>query len=343
MRSNMSSSSMHNALRSVLIRFTFQSSRPCPCLRRNIHTSRPAQARHKPKHKSIKAADMNLTIARSVSKKRRMTIDRYTPEEKAGLSERYTPEQIAAIEAGEEAIDPQDLEEQGALKNDVLMPHYLDDFSMHHPVVDKPIRAPESNYDPNLRLKTQDEYVEEIADYIKSLPEDAEPDTVDWMRFMDKQRLTVGKPEAENNTPSSLAPTLPKIDALQPTIVREDTDPILQRLIRQTGYDAKQIDRFRIKQLVHHRVVNQTRMGKQQKEYYLTIAGNENGMLGIGEGKSREPEDAQRQAKFNAIRNLRPVPRYEDRTIFGDVKAKVGATVVELMTRPPGVCPVPTN
>ena len=281
---------------------------------------------------------MGMTVSRNVSKDRHMDIQKYTPEEKALLLQQYTPEQVAAIEAGEEAVDLADMEEQGIIRQDPLSPNYLDDFSQHHPVVDKPIRPPESNHDPNLRLKTQDEFVQEIADYIKSLPEDAEPDTVDWMRFMDNQRLTVGKEEAENHTPSSLAPTLPKIDSLQPTINREDTDIALQRLMRQTGYEQKQIERFRIKILVQHRVVNQTRMGKQQKEYYLTIAGNERGMLGIGEGKSAEPEDAQRQARFNAIRNMKPVPRYEDRTIFGDVKGKVAGTVVELFTRPPGEC-----
>jgi hypothetical protein len=39
---------------------------------------------------------------------------------------------------------------------------------------------------------------------------------------------------------------------------------------------------------------------------------------------------------MNAIRNMRPVPRYEDRTIYGDVEAKVGASVVQLSARSPG-------
>lgn len=39
---------------------------------------------------------------------------------------------------------------------------------------------------------------------------------------------------------------------------------------------------------------------------------------------------------MNAIRNMRVVPRYEERTIFGEVEAKVGATVVQLGARPPG-------
>jgi small subunit ribosomal protein S5 len=91
-----------------------------------------------------------------------------------------------------------------------------------------------------------------------------------------------------------------------------------------------------VKNLVNHRVVNQTRLGKIQSMYYLTIAGNENGMIGIGEGKAIENEDASKQAMMNAIRNMRPVPRYEDRTIYGDVEAKVGASVVQLSARSPG-------
>jgi hypothetical protein len=59
-------------------------------------------------------------------------------------------------------------------------------------------------------------------------------------------------------------------------------------------------------------------------------------MLGIGEGKAAEDEDGRRQAMMNAIRNMKPVPRYEERTIYGDVEAKVGASVVQLSARSPG-------
>jgi len=118
--------------------------------------------------------------------------------------------------------------------------------------------------------------------------------------------------------------------------IAEDLDPRILRLSQQTGMTPEQIRRLRVKNLVNHRVVNQTRLGKIQSMYYLTIAGNENGMIGIGEGKAIENEDASKQAMMNAIRNMRPVPRYEDRTIYGDVEAKVGASVVQLSARSPG-------
>lgn len=76
----------------------------------------------------------------------------------------------------------------------------------------------------------------------------------------------------------------------------EDTDPRLLRLSQQTGMSLLDISRLRVKNLVNHRVVNQTRMGKIQSLYFLTIAGNENGMIGIGEGKAAEDEDGRRQA-----------------------------------------------
>lgn len=117
----------------------------------------------------------------------------------------------------------------------------------------------------------------------------------------------------------------------------QDTDPRIMRLCQQTGMVPAEVAKLRVKNLVNHRVVNQTRMGKIQSLYFLTIAGNENGMIGIGEGKAAEDEDGRRQAMMNAIRNMRPVPRYENRTIYGDVEAKVGASVVQLSARSPGM------
>ncbi|KAF2166045.1 hypothetical protein M409DRAFT_66936 [Zasmidium cellare ATCC 36951] len=117
---------------------------------------------------------------------------------------------------------------------------------------------------------------------------------------------------------------------------QEEEDPRLLRLSQQTGLTKEAIRKIRVKNLVSHRVVNQTRMGKIQSLYFLTIAGNQDGMLGIGEGKAAEDEDGRRQAMMNAIRNMKPIPRYEERTIFGEVEGKVGASIVKLSSRPPG-------
>lgn len=118
----------------------------------------------------------------------------------------------------------------------------------------------------------------------------------------------------------------------------ESEDPQQLRLRQQTGLTKEQIRRLRTKQLVQHRVVNQTRMGKISSVYCLTIAGDGDGMLGIGEGKAAEFEDASKQAVRNAIKGMKPIPRYEERTIFGEVQGKVGASVVQLSARAPGKC-----
>ncbi len=116
----------------------------------------------------------------------------------------------------------------------------------------------------------------------------------------------------------------------------EDEDPHMLRLSQQTGLDRTEIRKLRVKNLISHRVVNQTRMGKIQSLYFLTIAGNQDGMLGIGEGKAAEDEDGKRQAMMNAIRNMRPIARYEERTIYGEVEGKVGGSIVQLSARSPG-------
>lgn len=138
--------------------------------------------------------------------------------------------------------------------------------------------------------------------------------------------------EGENTSTRDNKAKAPKKDQQQ----EEETDPHMLRLSQQTGMTRDEIRRIRVKNLVSHRVVNQTRMGKIQSLYFLTIAGNQDGMVGVGEGKAAEDEDGRRQAMMNAIRNMKPIPRYEERTIFGDVEGKVGATVVQLSARPPG-------
>ncbi|KAL8953516.1 MAG: hypothetical protein Q9222_000618 [Ikaeria aurantiellina] len=307
-----------------------------PTSRRAFRTCTHLRARPSPKHKSIKASDLGL--AKKNEEHKSITgkdLRPYSEKEKAALAETYTPDQIAAIEAGEAAVDPQDLAEQGAMRVDPMRINYLDDFATIHPVVDKPIRAPEENYDPNLRFKTEDELAGDLTNWVNDLPD--QPERLDWMKFMDNTRLTVGKPEAELNPRSYLAPEIPKLGLLKPaTAESEEIDAPTRRLMRQTGFTYREIRRFRVKNLVQHRVVNQTRLGKIQSMYYLTVAGNGRGLIGVGEGKSAEPEEARTQAKNAAIRNMQPVPMYEGRTIFGDVKGKVSATEVELMTRPPG-------
>lgn len=145
-----------------------------------------------------------------------------------------------------------------------------------------------------------------------------------------------------------VAPTIPKIN--DPSIrwtsltdsdansgAQDDESAIAYaRLAKQINQSVDQIKRYRTKVLVTHRVVNQTRLGKIASVYFLCVAGNERGMVGIGEGKAAEGDEAMRMAKLAAIRNMKPIRRYENRTIYGEVHGKVGAVELVLAARPPG-------
>lgn len=310
-------------------------------LRRHLHSSQ--QLRQRPDYPKIPNKASRDPSRKHVAKLKTTADDfkAYSEEDKKKLIThfKYTPAQLAAIEAGEAAVDPKDLAEQATMREDSFAFEYYDDFATIHPVIDKPVRAPEENYDPKMRYKNEDEIAGDFVKFIEEMPEDFT--RLDYMKFTENLRLTVGKEQAERKPVSSLAPAIPKgLEALKQTGVGKpgefEVDPGMKRLMRQTGFSLDDIRKFRVKNLVVHRVTNQTKMGKIMSIYYLTIAGNGRGLLGIGEGKSTEPEEARRQAQYAAIRNVQPIPRYEDRTIYGDVKVKVGAVELELMTRPPG-------
>lgn len=109
-----------------------------------------------------------------------------------------------------------------------------------------------------------------------------------------------------------------------------------QEIKRITGLRLRDVQSLYCKILVSRSVSNQTRMGKIRSASIVAIAGNGNGRLGIGMAKSTDNNTAAVTAKMLAIRNMKPIRRYENRTIFGDSKGKVGGTVVELFNRPPG-------
>lgn len=282
----------------------------------------------------------------------------YTPEEKARLAKAYSPEQMAAIEAGEASIDPNDLAEQYALRNDADALSYIDDFSAIEPVVDHHLRAPPTD-DRGLKLKTPNDILDEVTEFIENdsaMEADDEASAqkaVDsLMNYLEKMSFAHGDTSGGRQdilVPDIMNPgeTLETIGE-QPSIKKlqdlsknrsDSLTPELEALVKVTGYSPDQIKGLRVKTLVSHSVVNQTRLGKVRKMYVLSVAGNGNGLLGIGEGKSEDGSSARIQSNYAAIRNMQPILRYEGRTIFGDVKGKVGAVELKLMHRPPGTYP----
>lgn len=60
-------------------------------------------------------------------------------------------------------------------------------------------------------------------------------------------------------------------------------------------------------------------------------------MIGLGEGKSRDGmRTALVKAHWNAVKNLTPIPRYEKRTIVGDIEYKFHAVKLFIKSAPSG-------
>jgi len=312
-----------------------------PVLRRDIHAS-PIRFQNKPK-----AGDDDLPQQYTQSRK-------LTDEE---IKTNFTPAQAAAIRAAEETNSDILNQNTGHRNGQPWTTSYYDDFTEIDPVVDKPVQAPWSNIDETSRLKTEEEFNDEIYQFMQNMPADDKAAEQAWENFYQNTRLTVGREEAEKNPRSAQAPALPLMGKNgQPPREKKKPDasgkkrdekpgergqedeisPALVRLMQMTGLDRRQLRALKVRSIIQHRVVNQTRLGKIQKQYWLSIAGNGNGLLGIGEGKSEASPEALLQSQYRAIRNMQPVLRYENRTIFGDIKGKSGATELELYARPPG-------
>ncbi|KAK7747048.1 28S ribosomal protein S5, mitochondrial [Diatrype stigma] len=360
-------------------------------------------ARRRPRFKSIRADEMGLTTPEKVEEHAQTTFPGYSPEEMEILRQKYTPEQMAALEAGEAAIDPRDLTIQARLRRDPYRLPYLDDFSRVMPIVDKRQRNPDAPAfpDPNARFMDKRENLEDFMQWgrdivppelqhllesssvfappqlsaddearIRDLPEaEREREMARLQRDLAAAEVERMKPlrahlekvmplEAakfwnerstmtDKGTPgqTAMVPALGKklrgVEGLfTPPIDPEDKglddSGRYKDLKRRMGMNVPELLDIKVKTLVSRRVDNQSRLGKIQSFWVLAIAGNRDGRLGIGEAKSVEPVVAQAKAKMLAIQNLQPIRRYEDRTIFGKVKAKVGATIVEIAARPPG-------
>ncbi|KAF2691368.1 37S ribosomal protein-like protein S5, partial [Lentithecium fluviatile CBS 122367] len=332
--------------------------------KRSLHAStiRPAR-RRRPHYPSIKAEDLKL-----LNQAAETQFPSYDKSETNILSKRYTPSQIAAIKAAETAIDAKDLLTQSQLRTDPWRLPYADDLSEVDPITDQPeklspedIPGPHAFRDNNdverdaaIARVTNEQLAKFYPDGIPDgeLSPEEERKLHEAMDAAFMQATLDPRTSFHSSNPrtvaaladprhSIVAPSLPRIENRMVRQTRrlsseEEEDPRQKRLLQYLDWDKKKLRSIRVKTLVVHGVTNQTRMGKIRSMYYLTIAGNQDGLLGVGEGKSVEPDEGRKQSVMAAIRNMRPVPRYENRTTFGDLEWKVGATKVQLMARPPG-------
>jgi len=124
-------------------------------------------------------------------------------------------------------------------------------------------------------------------------------------------------------------PEDPEDDGLDPT-------GTYIKLKQVTGMKMADILSVLTNRIVLRTVSNQTRLGKIRSHSVIVVAGNGDGRLGLGEAKSTDATIATETATLLAIRNMKPIRRYENRTIYGNVEAKISGTVVKLAARPPG-------
>ncbi|KAK3320882.1 ribosomal protein S5, C-terminal domain-containing protein [Cercophora scortea] len=368
------------------------------CRHHQFHSSAQLEARRRPRFKSVRAEEMGLVSEKKVQEYSDKTFPRYTQEEMEALAEQYSPAQLAALEAGEAAIDPRDLTIQGRLRVDPYRMPYIDDFAEIQPIIDRrPRKQPPP--DPNARFMNLDEFTEDLikwadkfqtgpvtgtlkklTDFVpkeyRKKPEGQWPGAIrdraheDFALYIQEEAskpptdpdvAAVSGPtdadvleyilerssmtDGNRTSNSALAPALPaKVpgvtglykNAIDPADEGLDDTGIYQELKKRTGMTVREIMGIRCAELVQRFVSNQTRLGKIRSTSSLWVAGNGHGWLGIGIAKSVEPMAANQRAKMLAIRNMRPIRRYEERTIYGNVEAKVGGSVVRLFSRPPG-------
>ncbi|CAK7897433.1 37S ribosomal protein S5, mitochondrial [[Candida] anglica] len=118
---------------------------------------------------------------------------------------------------------------------------------------------------------------------------------------------------------------------------RADRKAFTKGLSNLTGLDEGYVSRLYVRPIVMKRVSCQTSKGKIPNFYALTVVGDKNGMIGLGEGKSRDGmRTALGKAHWNAVKNLTPITRYEDRTIIGNIDHRYHAVKLFLKSAPSG-------
>lgn len=214
--------------------------------------------------------------------------------------------------------------------------------------------------------KTHAEAFENIEKEWKAKPANSVGQTAEWWDSIDKhffdelqnelglQSYSVLEPsysevhkQVHGDDPltanGALAPELGKVPGVEGLYQgldkpngTDDEDPTFKLVRLTTGMNSVDIMRLMTKTVVIRRVAQETRLGKVIRFHAMILAGNGNGRLGIGEAKSTDLVIAVSTARLLSMRNMRPIRRYENRTVYGDIESKVSGTVVKLSARPPG-------
>ncbi len=362
-------------------RWSCARARPATC--QALHSSAQLWQRRRRRFSNVLAEEMGLVTPRDVDAFSKEKFPDYTAPELDALGQQYTKEQMAALVAGEAAIDPHDMTVQGRLRTDIARPQYIDDYAVMQPGgID---RRPRTKPRPNTtraRFMSEAQFADDFFEWLDSfgpkakeglehkagadseavrnmteaefdrwieeqvgrgLADPTMPSRLDVTRYLQDRPALAGVRSTGN---TALAPDLgddiPGVTELYRRRGSEndkdnhDPEGIYKALRAITGMTVRAIKDTPVKIVVIRKVANQTRLGKIQSSDVMAIAGDGNGRLGLGIGRSVDAGTATIKARLAAIRDMRPIVRYENRTIYGNIKAKISGTVVELFARPPG-------
>ncbi|CUA77525.1 putative 37S ribosomal protein S5, mitochondrial [Schizosaccharomyces pombe 972h-] [Rhizoctonia solani] len=162
--------------------------------------------------------------------------------------------------------------------------------------------------------------------YVESFPDLSETDIIldeGRTRTFTDEKLAPGKKLTVSlfNTPPLIPPSPPP-----------PAEP--SRLSKSPFFDDLQrLHRF---PLITKRVVQQTGKGKQPSFYSLVVVGNGRGMVGYGEGKDTNVPRSIDKAFVAAVKGMDRVDRFENRTLWGQLEGKFGATHIIMRARPSG-------
>lgn len=143
----------------------------------------------------------------------------------------------------------------------------------------------------------------------------------------------------DKNRPRQPIPQRAPRDLREQEDVMSSRSPLainLSNLERSTGLRKEFLADLTVRTLFTKRVVNMEAAGKKRRIYALVIVGDGNGHIGIGQGKSREHASAIKNAHWEAAKNIKYIPRFKERTIYGSVSLKKGSVYINLNAARPG-------
>lgn len=163
---------------------------------------------------------------------------------------------------------------------------------------------------------------------------DIHPDKILHPTFTttNKHSLTVALLNDNPNRPDYTQPRPPP--ALLESLPGEDDS--VAHLAQVTDLSPGEIRALVRFPLIVKRVVNMKSKGKMPSMYALVVVGNQNGLVGVGEGKDETANRAVTKAFNQAVRSMDYVDRYEDRTVWGTMESNFGSCAIEMRSRPPG-------